>query len=134
MKQLLVLLLILSFAFVPFVSTQQDEVVIFVGYPEVKIVAAAKDLPGMFSKISTEKTFEFRCEIVKRGDKYYWKSRDNYEVVRELTGAFVEFRRLDRPDYVRIANSTIRGESLAALALKSEAILSHDYVEHLEPV
>lgn len=143
MKQLLIVLFIFSFAFVPFVSPQEGllddielsiqpaEVVVFVGHPKVKIVAAAKNHPSMFSEVPEEKTFEFRCEIVKRGKKYYWKSRDAHEVKRHLVGAFVEFRRLDRSDYVRIANSTIRGEPLAGLALRDESILSYHYVEHL---
>ncbi|MBI1927251.1 hypothetical protein HYR99_23790 [Candidatus Poribacteria bacterium] len=119
------LLFILSFTFVSLVSTQ-DEVIVFVGHPKVKMLAdGVKD--GVLEEVPQEKVVEFSCVISKIGDKYYWTSRDKWEVMKIKSGAFITFKRLDRPDYVRV----IEPESKEAVALLSETVVKFDYVEHL---
>ena len=110
-------------------GAQQDEVVVFIGHPKVKVVvdglikAGAVDVPD-------EKASEFACIIVKEGNTYYWKSRDNYKVIGERWGAYINFERPDRPDYVRIADPSIRGNNVSALAV-GDHMMSYDYVEHI---
>ena len=123
------LLFILSFTFVPPVSTQ-DEVIVFVGFPKVKMVAdGVKN--GALEKVPEEKVIEFSCVITKRGDKYYWKSRDNHEVTKIRGGAYTTFQRLDRSDYVRIADPSLKKSGVADLLVRGEGLMAFDYVEHL---
>ncbi len=128
---LAVLLLIIS---VSMTGADNHEITVFVGHPSVRLGAAGvwdESMKGkiQLEKIPTEKKEEYACIIVKRGDKYFWKSRENYEVTKHLIGAYVEYRRPDRCDYVRIANPSIRGDELVNALMFSDS--THHYVEHL---
>ena len=131
MLMLAVLLFIIS---ISLTGADYHEIEVFVGHPTVRVMAAGvagKNLKGKIplEKISPEKKEEFACVIVKRGNKYFWKSRDGYEVHKRLWGTYTEFRRLDRLDYVRIANPNIRDNSLVDTLMYSGS--GHHYVEHL---
>ena len=78
-------------------------------------------------KFSPEQAKKLDCVIVKKGDKYFWTSRDDHEVEKIVGGAFITFRRLDRPDYVRIVNPDLK----KGAALLDEAAGKFDYVEHI---
>ena len=123
------LLFILSFTFVSSVSTQ-DEVIVFVGFPKVRMVAdGVKN--GALEKVPEEKVIEFGCVIVKRGSKYYWKSRDNHEVVKIRGGLYTTFQRLDRSDYVRIADPSLKTSGVTKHLVRGEGLMAFNYVEHL---
>ena len=83
---LVVLLLIIS---VSMTGADNREITVFVGHPNVRLGAAGvwdESMKGkiQLEKIPTEKKEEYACMIVKRGDKYFWKSRENYEVTKHL--------------------------------------------------
>lgn len=78
-------------------------------------------------KFSPEQAKKLDCVITKKGDKYFWTSRDDHEVEKIIAGAFITFRRLDRPDYVRIVNPDLK----KGAALLDEAAGTFDYVEHI---
>ena len=130
-----VLLTILLFTItISMTGADNREITVFVGHPTVRLVAAGtwdESMKGkiQLEKVPTEKKDEFACIIVKRGDKYFFKSRQNYEVTKHFIGAYVEYRRPDRCDYVRIANPSIRGHELTSALMSSD--LTHHYVEHL---
>ena len=105
----------------------------FVGHPTVRLVAMgtldekfAGKIP--LEQVPPEKRQEFACVIVKRGNKYFWKSRDGYEVTQHRVGSYIEFRRLDRSDYVRVANKGLRDNVFGGIFNKDS---NHHYVEHL---
>ena len=128
---LAVLLLIIS---VSMTGADNHEITVFVGHPAVRLGVAGvwdESMKGkiQLERIPSEKKEEYACIIVKRGDKYFWKSRENYEVTKHLIGAYVEYRRPDRCDYVRIANPSIRGDELVNALMFSDS--THHYVEHL---
>ena len=116
------LLFILSFTFVPLVSTQ-DEVIVFVGLPEVRIAAEGKE-DGVLEKLSEDKVSEYRCVISKKGDNYYWKSREDKEMEKSESGIYITFTRSDgAPDYVRTINP--------AFLKVAAAVGDYGYIEHL---
>ena len=112
-------------------GAQQAEVVVFIGHPKVKVEVPGlsfilSDLDIPVEKVSAEKVSEFACVIVKKGDTYYWKSRENRKLIpAHADGAYFTFYLPNRPDYVRIANPTMR-ELLSAVTG-----VPFDYVEHL---
>lgn len=106
-------------------SAIAKEVVIFEGVPDMKLQAdGKKENPHALEKLSKTKASEYRCVITKKGDKYYWKSRDNKELRRNESGIYITFNRTDgSPDYIRITNPTY--SSTAA------TFGDYTYVEHL---
>ena len=67
------------------------------------------------------------CVISRIGEQYYWASRENAEMVRLESGAFVTYVALNGSGYVRVVNPTLK--SVAALMSQTEG--KFDYVEHL---
>ena len=123
------LLFIFSFTFVHSVSTQ-DEIIIFVGHPKVRLIGSALDTHGP-EEVLKEEVVEFRCEITKRGDKYYWTSRDDYKMEKVLVGlGYIEFHRVDPADYVRITTPAIRGEPIVGKIVPGH-LPEYDYTEHI---
>lgn len=78
-------------------------------------------------KFSPEQAKKLDCVITKKGDKYFWTSRDDHEVEKIVGGAFITFKRLDRPDYVRIVDPDLK----TATSLLEKAAQEFDYVEHI---
>ena len=77
---------------------------VFIGIPETGTAFNGLE-DAKLLKLSPEHAQKLDCIIVKKGDKYFWTSRDNHEVEKIVGGAFITFKRLDRPDYVRICRS-----------------------------
>lgn len=129
MRGLLVVLLVLMS--VTLTGARQAEMVVFVGHPKAKIqvprfsfIADGIDIP--VEKISDEKALEFACLIIKKGDTYYWKSRENRKLIAETdSGIYFNFKLPGRPDYVRIVRPHNR-ELVSSLTG-----VPFDYVEHL---
>ena len=116
------LLFILSFTFVLSVSTQ-DEVIVFIGAPEVRIATEGKE-NGVLEKLSKDKVSEYRCVISKKGDKYYWTSREDKDIKKSESGIYITFTRSDgAPDYIRIINP--------AFLKVAAAYGDYGYIEHL---
>ena len=111
-------------------GAQQGEVVVFIGQPKVKVEVPGlsfivSDLDIPVEKISAQKASEFACVIVKKGDTYYWKSRENRKLIPSHdNGAYLTFQLPNRPDYVRIVDPAIRN-------IVSAMGTPFDYVEHL---
>lgn len=87
------------------------EVVVFEGVPAVKLQAdGKKENPHTPETLTSAKASEYRCVIIKKDGKYYWKSRDNKEMKKNTGGIYITFTRVDgAPDYVRIMNPVFSG-------------------------
>ena len=101
------------------------EEVIFSGIPIVKISEegtsrGVEDLKGA-------KATEAECVIVKIGDKYLWRTRNNVEMARIQSGAFVTFVATSGAGYVRIIPLDLK----EAASLMDETEKKYDYVEHM---
>lgn len=99
---------------------------VFIGLPKTGTAFSGTE-DAKLLKLSHERAKKLDCVIIKKGDKYFWTSRDDHEVEKIVGGAFITFRRLDRPDYVRIVNPDLK----RGAALLDEAAEKFDYVEHI---
>jgi len=105
-------------------GAQQAEVIVFIGHPKVKVAVDGVLEEGAVD-IAAENVPKFVCVIVRKGDIYYWKSRNRSKLKVEKQGLFFTFKRPDHPDYVRIVDPRAR-ELYSALS-----DIPFDYVEHL---
>lgn len=104
---------------------QENEEILFSGIPIVKISEGGanrvvEDLKGV-------KASEAGCVVAKIGDKYFWKTRNNTELLMVPGGAFVTFMATNGSGYVRIIPSDLK----EAVSLMDETEKKYDYVEHL---
>ncbi len=85
----------LSFGF----SQNKASVVILNGLPIVKVMS---DIEGTeHVQLSKEDQWNYRLEIVKKGNKYYWASRENRELHFSKSGQFYNFIEQDVAGYIR---------------------------------
>jgi YHS domain-containing protein len=113
---------------------------IFSGIPIVKISEGG--IERFPEKISKKEAANLGCIISKIGGKYYWASRENKQMFRELSGAFIIFFAVDGAGYVKIIlpemkkilleefKRSPRLKEIPGLEL-SETEEKFDYVEHL---
>lgn len=99
---------------------------VFIGLPETGTAFNGTE-DAKFLKLTPERAQKLDCVIIKKGDKYFWTSRDNHEVEKNVGGAFITFKRLDRPDYVRIVDPNMKKDA----ALLDKTSQKFDYVEHI---
>ena len=104
---------------------QENEEVIFSGIPVVKISEGG--VSRVVEDLKGAKASEAECTIVKIGDKYLWKTRDNVELFLVQSGAFMTFVATNESGYVRIIPSDLK----EAASLMDETEKKYDYVEHL---
>ena len=132
--EVLVLVVLLVAISISMTGADYHEIVVFVGHPDVSLVGAGELKESLKGKIPLEKLTpeqkeKSACVIIRRGDKYFWKSRDGYEVSKQrMPSGDIMFRRLDRPDYVRIVAEFRRDNSLSAMMNSNS---KHHYVEHV---
>lgn len=131
--EVLVLVVLLVAISISMTGADYHEIVVFVGHPDVSLLGAGELKESLKGKIPLEKLTpeekeEYACVIIKRGDKYFWKSREGYEVTRHLGRYGITFRRLDRPDYVLIIHESLRDPSMRRLLGETD---KHHYVEHI---
>jgi hypothetical protein len=98
---------------------------VFNGVPVIKISEGGLErLPEV---LLTEKATNLRCVISEIGGKYYWATRENKELTRRSTGAFITYSAVDGSGYIRVIDPAYK----AAVALASPTESRFDYVEHL---
>lgn len=97
----------------------------FIGKPE-RVTAMGYE-KTIDKNLSDTEAGEFICVIKKIGDRYYWASRDNREVLKVPSGAFTNYISLSGAGYVKVINQS---EKYAA-SLLGETEAKFDYVEHL---
>lgn len=77
--------------------------------------------------LSPDKAGNLGVVISRIGDRYYWASRENKEMVRREFGAFITYIAVDGAGYVRLIAPGMK--KAASLLGPSEE--KFDYVEHL---
>ena len=118
MKFLLSLITLLLLA-----SPGLTQIVVLDAKPTVK-VESSKDLTkrDLLSNTDQEK---YRVRIIKNGTRYLWASRENRELVHQLSGAFHLFVDPSGGGYVKVFDNTHLPESLRETGGRFH------YMEHL---
>lgn len=98
---------------------------VFSGLPVMKVSEGG--LERIPETLPRDKAVSLRCVISELGGQYYWVTRENKEMVRRTSGAFVTYIAVDGSGYVRIVDSSAKD----AASLMSPTEAKFDYVEHL---
>jgi hypothetical protein len=107
------------------IGATQGATTVFKGRPSMKITEGGVErLP---EELPRERAINLECVISQIGDTYYWASRENVEMARVESRAFVIYLALNGSGYVRM----IRPEFKKAASLMSPTEEQFDYVEHL---
>ena len=96
MKKIVILLAL----FISPLSVNAQEEILLTGMPEIKISEGGTNRTP--EKLSNTKAMEYKCTIIKIGDKYYWATRGNVEMIPIQSGAFITFLASNGSGYVRI--------------------------------
>ena len=123
MEKIKSVLLLLVLFYSPLVEANEN--IVFSGTPIVKISEGGID--RVVDNIKGERAMEFRCVISKVGERYYWLTRENKELVKISSGAYDTFVALNGSGYVRIIPKDMKG----AASLLGGTEGKFDYVEHL---
>jgi hypothetical protein len=98
---------------------------VFSGVPTIKVSEGGTE--RMPETLLLEKAINLGCVISEIGGRYYWATRENKEVVRQVSGAFVTYMAVDGSGYVRVIDKSAKD----AASLMSPTESSFDYVEHI---
>lgn len=118
-------LISIAFLFFFSVSCHAETTVEFLGFPVIKIQEGGIDrIP---SNVLPEKRGEFQCIINKVGEKYYWASRENKEMIKIDSGkAFITYIALDGAGYVKVLKPEYYDQ-----VLDSPVDAAFEYIEHM---
>lgn len=104
---------------------QEKGEIVFSGTPIVKISEGGAS--RVVEDLKGAEASEAECVVTKIGDKYFWKTRNNSELLMVPSGAFVTFVATNGSGYVRIIPPDLK----EAASLMDETEKKYDYVEHL---
>jgi hypothetical protein len=123
--------IILSFLIILIVSAPvlAEELVVFTGIPKIKISEGGVSRTP--ENVTQAKAVELKCTITKMGDKYYWTSRDNVELLPIASGVFITYWAANGSGYVRVTKSEMRAELKRMGSVVGDPEAKFDYVEHL---
>lgn len=105
--------------------SQEAAGVVFTGIPVLKISEGGVD--RVVENVKEDKALEFKCTITKIRDKYFWTTRDNVELIRIQSGAFLTFVATSGAGYVRIISPELKD----VVTSMGETEKKYDYVEHM---
>ncbi|HVE48345.1 MAG TPA: hypothetical protein VNG69_01865 [Casimicrobiaceae bacterium] len=98
---------------------------VFAGVPSVKVTEGGSE--RVHEPISREQAAALKCAVSELEGRFFWASRDNREMMRTVSGAFVTYVAVDGSGYVR----AIDGPAKNAASRMSSTEAQFDYVEHL---
>ena len=124
-KNIRLSVLLLACIFLTQGHSQEGTEVIFTGIPVLKISEGG--LNRVMEDIKEDKALEFKCTITKVGEKYFWSSRNNIELIRIKSGAFVTYVAASDAGYVRFIVPEMKEDA----SLMEETEKKYDYVEHM---
>jgi len=124
-KMFVALIFFLAFASPLFAK----ETVIFMGIPEIKISEGG--VSRVPEKLTKDKAIKFKCSITQIGNKYYWTSRENVELIPVSSGAFITYWAVNGSGYVRVVKPEMKEEVKKIGAMGGDPEEKFDYVEHL---
>jgi hypothetical protein len=119
MKTKLLLLVLL----IPSLLLKAKESYEFIGIPITKIIESGESTSS--EEIPKEKKSEFRCVISTTDGKYYWKTRENNEMVKVRSGIYITYIALNGSGYVRVID-----QEMKKIVFK-DGETKFDYKEHL---
>ena len=98
---------------------------VFKGRPEIKVVERALNRDA--GPVPQEQAPNLECIISRIGDRYYWATRENKEMVAIESGAFITFIAIEGAGYIKVIKPEMKGVA----SLMGDAEARFDYVEHL---
>lgn len=106
-----------------------QEKIYFTGIPEIKISeGGASRIPVTLSK---EDSIAYKVIITQVGEKYYWTTRENIELVPIESGGFITFLSVNGTGYIRIIKPKWKEIVIKAGGIAGDPEEKFDYVEHL---
>ena len=105
------------------------EEIIFTGIPEMKISEGATS--RVAESLSKSRAMEYKCTITKIDETYYWRTRENVELIMISRGRFITFWAVEGQGYIRIVNPEMRKTARKIGAMLHDPEGYFDYVEHL---
>ena len=100
---------------------------VFEGYPIKRIEITEKTSASY--DVPSSKASEYKVVIEREGEIYYWRSRNNLQVVPRISGAYVTYLAINGAGYVRVLNEAMR--EMYKLLPEEERQESYLYMEHL---
>ena len=101
-------------------SVCAEDTVVFEGYPFSRVLSTAEETKR--EELSEAQSKEYRVLIVKRGEKYFWASREDKELIYTTSGAIHWFI-APTSGYIKIIDPKLLNPD------SDESILL--YVEHM---
>lgn len=98
---------------------------IFIGIPSAKIIEGGNE--RTHEKIEFSNSNHTFCIIKEVNGEFYWESRDNKQLFKIESGAFITFIDPEGSGYVRLINPSMK----SAASLMSDTEKSYDYTEHI---
>ena len=101
--------------------------VVFEGFPVKKI--ETNENSSNTSLLTEEQSAEYKVTILKDGDKYYWATRGNLQLVPMQSGSYVTYVAVNGAGYVRTLAPEVR--ALFKQLPPEEQAKQYLYFEHL---
>ena len=121
MTKTIVLVAVLGLA----AEASAQAVTVFSGIPTVKVSESGVDRSS--ETLTRASAADAGCVISEIAGEYYWATRQNKQMTRHESGAFITFVAVDGSGYVRVIAPGRKKE----VTLGSPAGRQFDYVEHL---
>lgn len=100
---------------------------VFEGYP-IKKIEILEQTSASYD-IAKSKASEYKVVIEREGEKYYWRSRENLQLVPMYSGAYITYLAVNGSGYVRVLNETMR--EMYKILPDEEKQRNYLYMEHL---
>ena len=100
---------------------------VFEGYPSKKIEVTEQTSASF--DITKSNASEYKVVIEREGENYYWRSRENLQLVRTQSGVYVTYLAANGSGYIRVLNDAMR--EMYTLLTDDEKQNNYLYMEHL---
>lgn len=101
--------------------------VVFEGYPHKKIEVTEQ--AAATYEITKSQAFEYKVLVEREGDNYYWRTRNNLQLVPTHSGIYITFIAVNGAGYIRVLNDAMR--EMYNLLPEEEKQKIYLYLEHL---
>ena len=116
-------MLLTSLFFVNIVSAGE---VVFEGYPSTR--SDIREALNLTYELSDDKAPMFKVVIEREGDKYYWRTNNDYQLVPIKSEKYVTYLALNGSGYIRILSDAMREKF--RIQPDSEKDDNYIYMEH----
>jgi len=99
----------------------------FEGTPNVKVTLL--DGKPQAASIAGLDATELRVVIVREGEKYFWRSRDDVPLIKTVSGSYITYLALNGAGYIRVLSPQMR--KLRDALPPAEREKEYVYMEHL---